>query len=231
MAGEVADIDLHGGHNIKQKKSGFGKSVRPKVQPTNFLKSKTGLGGTGKWSGTAELPEPTSFARKTVKPKKASVPSKTERPIMGLKTKTNFVTANAVETIVKAPKQVPQGIHRYVDKPDYGKVPSYLKKVKNNIHDEYAFIERLQTQNQPRVRGQEMELIDEDERMVILDGLRAKWNELNKKYQGLSFALDAIDKTKVRVKENLEDRLDQIEKDIAIFEKQNIFIHDGQLYY
>ena len=39
---------------------------------------------------------------------KATVPLKTEVPTMGLHSKKNFVTANAIETILAKPKQLPE---------------------------------------------------------------------------------------------------------------------------
>lgn len=39
---------------------------------------------------------------------KPAVPLKTEVPIMGLHSKKNFVTANAIETILAKPKQLPE---------------------------------------------------------------------------------------------------------------------------
>lgn len=44
---------------------------------------------------------------------KAAVPLKTEVPTMGLHSKKNFVTANAIETILAKPKQLPEDF-RYI---------------------------------------------------------------------------------------------------------------------
>ena len=44
---------------------------------------------------------------------KAAVPLKSEVPIMGLHSNKNFVTANAIETILAKPKQLPEDF-RYV---------------------------------------------------------------------------------------------------------------------
>ena len=44
--------------------------------------------------------------------------------------KANFVTANAVDTILAVPRCVDKPPVNYMEKEDYGKVPKYLKQVK-----------------------------------------------------------------------------------------------------
>ena len=48
----------------------------------------------------------------------------------------NFVTANAVENILAAPKKVGQEVKDYLHKADYGCVPAYLNKIKKDIAEE-----------------------------------------------------------------------------------------------
>jgi len=55
---------------------------------------------------------------------------------MGLKSNKNFIVSNAVENILAPPKTIPTK-SRYRNKKDYGKVPQYLKKIKENINTEY----------------------------------------------------------------------------------------------
>lgn len=68
---------------------------------------------------------------------KPTVPKKEEKPVMNLVTSKNFVVANAVETILAAPKRVSQGAKDYLNKEDFGKVPKYLQQVKSDIDAEY----------------------------------------------------------------------------------------------
>jgi len=58
---------------------------------------------------------------------------------MGLKSNKNFIVSNAVENILAPPKTIPTK-SRYRNKKDYGKVPQYLKKIKENINTEYQTI-------------------------------------------------------------------------------------------
>jgi len=73
---------------------------------------------------------------------------------MGLKSAKNFVTANAVETILavpgtRAPAKNDPPVYRH--KEDYGKVPRYLSQVKDEIDRENMLIEEFVRQNQQLV--------------------------------------------------------------------------------
>merc|ERR1719498_2108034 len=82
-----------------------------------------------------------------LKPKgKPAVPKKEDIPIMNLVTSKNFVVANAVETILAAPKKTSQGAKDYLHKEDYGKIPKYLGHIKQDIDSEY--IRQLQAQEE-----------------------------------------------------------------------------------
>ena len=48
--------------------------------------------------------------------RKEKVPDKRERPVMGIKTTKNFITANAVEAILQVPKSVEFGELNYMKK-------------------------------------------------------------------------------------------------------------------
>lgn len=58
------------------------------------------------------------------------VPRRDDHPVTGIVSKANFVTANAVDTILAVPRCVDQPPVNYLEKEDYGKVPKYLKQVK-----------------------------------------------------------------------------------------------------
>merc|ERR1711907_298703 len=82
-----------------------------------------------------------------LKPKlKPDVPKTSDMPVMNLVTSKNFVVANAVETILAAPKKVTSQAKDYLSKEDYGKVPKYLKNIKQDIQAEYDYIRQLQEQ-------------------------------------------------------------------------------------
>merc|ERR550514_1668439 len=109
---------------------------------------------------------------------KPTLPAKDDKPIMNLVTSKNFVVANAVETILAAPKKVSVGAKDYLHKEDYGKVPKYLQ----NIKEEYDYIRMLQEQEE-EARSAQVRPLTEDERQALILGLKAKWEQTNTEYQ------------------------------------------------
>lgn len=55
---------------------------------------------------------------------------------MGLKSNKNFIISNAVENILAPPKTLPRKTS-FTNKKDYGKLPKYLRQIKENIATEY----------------------------------------------------------------------------------------------
>merc|ERR1712048_653320 len=171
--------------------------------------------------GNPELLQPT-----TLKPRlKGSIPTKSEQPVMNLTTSKNFVVANAVETILAAPKKVSEGVKDYLNKEDYGKVPKYLMHIKKDIEAEYEYIRALEEQRQDLTRSQ-VRSLDEAERSDLIHGLKAKWEAVNTDYQATTHLtkLDTIGKTKR--KEKYEAELSQIEKDIEKLNRKNIVVNN-----
>ena len=62
---------------------------------------------------------------------------------MGLVSDKNYIVANAVESILAAPKVVENTDQDYLKKKTYGKMPKYLQKIKNEIDDEYQLVQDL----------------------------------------------------------------------------------------
>merc|ERR1711879_1132493 len=113
---------------------------------------------------------------------KPPVPKKEEKPVMNLVTSKNFVVANAVETILAAPKKTSQGAKDYLAKEDYGKVPKYLSHIKQDIDAEYEYIRNLQ-QEEESYMNQRNRVMDENERMNLIEGLKARWEQVNTEFQ------------------------------------------------
>jgi hypothetical protein len=152
------------------------------------------------------------------------VPRITEKPIMNLVSSKNFVTANAVENILAAPKKVGVEVKDYLHKEDYGKVPTYLTRIKKDIHEEYEYIRRLQEEEERMmIESQQRELTGE-EQYALIEGLKAKWEKVNTDYQATTHItlMDSIGK-KTR-KEKYEAMLALIEKDIEKLNKQQIIV-------
>ena len=224
--GNYHDLDMHGGqYKIKKGNATMGKSVKKDVRPDSFMKKTQGQytevlrtmssQRTQKFERT--LPEGVS--------KRAPIPKKDEKPIMGLISKKNYVVSNAVDNILSAPKKVKQPEALWTQKAEFGKVPDYLVKIKQEIQDEYEYINQLQQQTQ--TSGKSMRRLTEEEKESLIDGLRQKWNALHEKYQSFSFAMPS-DKVHIQRKEAVEEQMDQIEKSIIKLSKQHIYVYDDE---
>jgi hypothetical protein len=191
-----------------------------KPDPQKFMKAGE------KTKGQLAQPKPFARTAKSEAERKAAIPRRDEKPIYGLKTSKNYVTANAVENILQAPKRVPTTEPRFTAKEDYGKVPDYLVRIKQERNEEDEFIAHIQ---QMRAEQTGVKLLPEEERLKILAGLKQRWTELNKQYvQNTSFVI-STERGRLR-KENLEAQLTQVEKDIEKMSKKNIVIQEEQQY-
>ena len=153
---------------------------------------------------------------------KPPVPKRDEKPVMGLVSQKNFITANAVDNILAVPKKPLSKDVNYLKKQDYGKVPGYISRVKEQIQSEYRMIEEMQNSNRAE-QEEGVDILSESERERLLAGLKANWEAVNKEYQMLSFTLDTPAKKKR--KEDYEAQLEQIENDIKKLSKRFVFLH------
>jgi len=167
-----------------------------------------------------ELLVPTNLST-SVMPK---VPRANEAaPICNLVTTKNFVVANAVETILAAPKKVTNNAKYYLSKEDYGKTPKYLQHIKKDIEAEYDYIQALQKQQDDEAQAL-MRPMDESERLQLIDQLKAKWEKVNTEYQGQTHITKLDTHGKKFRKEKHEAEMSQIEKDIEKLNKKNILV-------
>jgi hypothetical protein len=160
-----------------------------------------------------------------LKPKiRPDVPKNGDAPVMNLVSTKNFIVANAVETILAAPKKGSDGARDYLSKQDFGKTPKYLNKVKADIDDEKSYIQNLMLQREEE-ENRKVRPMSEDERQTLIAGLKAKWEDVNKDYQSMAHLTKLDTVGKIRRKEQMESKLTQIEKDIEKLSKKNIIIH------
>lgn len=192
----------------------FGKqSQKPKAD--TFLRKKTGTAGT-----RVCRPEDRGEHSRLGESRKTTVPSRNERPIMGLQTTKNFLVANAVENILAVPKKVNNDPVRYTEKRDFGKVPAYLSQVKAQVEEERQFMEEYFEQasaiGHSEQQGQAM---SEGEKNALIRQLKAKWDSVNADYQKMTMhvVLDTI--SKVRRKEAFESQLQELEDAIERLER------------
>lgn len=145
------------------------------------------------------------FVRPKLAPSKPLNPSKEEIAIAAARVaaaesapRKNFVQANAIENILSAPKRE-SGPVDWRKKPDFGKVPTYLKNIQKEIGEEHEYI-RAMHEAQAAAAPPGMRLMGEDEKMELVISLKTKWDAVNSEYQKsstLSLAsLDTIGKVK-----------------------------------
>merc|ERR1712185_693927 len=76
----------------KKKEATMGPLKVPAPEPDRYLKAYT--------REDNKLPEPRKFTYKDTMERKPAVPTRTEKPVMGLVTSKNFIPCNAVENIL-----------------------------------------------------------------------------------------------------------------------------------
>ena len=159
--------------------------------------------------------------------KKPPIPGRDEKPIHGLVSDKNFIVANAVENILAAPNLPASKDKDYLKKKNFGKVPQYLTKIKNEIEDEYNLVREMQIEEQNEKDRQKF-LMPDSERNELIGALKKKWEILHKEYQKQTHhaKLDTLGKkTKM---ESLAKEMDQVEGDIKKLQKNYIFIDTTQ---
>lgn len=214
------------------------KKVRAKHGNSHVTNSTFGCRGTSRLPGAGKIEKreygvfgpnsiderkppmrASSMAAEDKKPKikrMPALPSKEDRPVMGIKTNKNFITANAVEAILQVPKTLESKELNYLEKEDYGKVPNYLDQVKEEIKRENDMIDKY-VKEQMGIEDEyveEFEEMPEDERAALIQQLKAKWDTVNAKYQKITHLVVLDTAGQVRRKETLENLLSEIEADI-----------------
>ncbi len=214
---KVLPEEMKGTFNIK-KTSMAGTMGPAKVNvdaPAEFLKT-----GTGK----PVLSDAKPFKYNDPVSRRPAVPKKDDRPIYGLKTSKNFVAANAIENILSQPKMPAKPVEKFDDwtkKPSYGKVPTYLNRVKAEVETEYQTIKKIVDEANPAAPSAEVEM-PEEERVALLEALRQRWKEVDGQFQLTSFVLDT--ESSKRKYEALTHELQQLEKDIERLEKGKVIV-------
>ena len=64
---------------------------------------------------------------------------------------------------------------------EFGKVPEYLKTIKQQIKEEYDYINAMKTQTTEKTHksSKKVELLDEAERIELLNSMKDKWEKIN----------------------------------------------------
>lgn len=157
------------------------------------------------------------------KSSKPTIPKQGDMPVMNLVTTKNFIVANAVEAILAVPKKIAEPIKYHVDDPNYGKVPRYLEKIKYDIASEYEYIQKMQEEEEA-ARASRIQEVSSENQHELMEGLKARWEAVNHKYQGQTHLTKLDTLGKIRRKEVNEKELAQLEKDMQKISKQKIYV-------
>ena len=121
-------------------------------------------------------------------------------------------------TIHIVPKKLPEKEGDYLKKEDYGKVPEYLKHVKEEIRRENEMIENYVKSRingmKEEVTAQQQTELDENERRDLIEKLKARWELINAQYQKTTHIISMNSCGMIRRKEECERILKELESDI-----------------
>ena len=225
------------------------------------------FGPKSEWKDKSVVPTRNLEEFKYVDKRLPEVPYRTDKPVMGIRTNKNFITANAVQAILQGiywihaahfhsvpryhteiiyscspptpllllffslffspvPRIVDKGEENYLEKEDYGRVPSYLGDVKEEIRREKDMIDRYVKEQMgiEDLEPEQFDELDENDRDELVDKLKQKWASLNNKYQMGTHLVSLDTAGQVRRKEQLENALTQVETDIERLSKGSILI-------
>jgi hypothetical protein len=113
------------------------------------------------------------------------VPTLDDKPIMGLKSDKNYITANAVDVILMQSKKKFKEQPNFLQKKSYGKVPAYLAELKSKVESEYKTIREMQLKNEEEEAAKKRQL-ECDELSTLREGLKKKLEQLKISYGDLS---------------------------------------------
>lgn len=182
--------------------------------PDSFLKS-------GEKTNLVEIKHQPGF-RKTNRVKSHVNSLPLEKGVIIEKTAKNYITQNALENINAIAKKPLVNKVKYIAKKDYGKTPAYIQA----RMQELAVSKTLAKQDMEQSNSHKMMdgkvILPETERVRILEGLKANWEQLNSDYMKLSLTVDTV--PKITRKVNLETQLKTVEEYIAKFSRPLIMV-------
>ncbi|CAM9459644.1 unnamed protein product [Discosporangium mesarthrocarpum] len=192
---------LGAAHMKKQEHGTMGRLAEVhRKDPSQYLKKSSEAGAALNGKGATEV-KPSTF--KYPANRKERVPKRGDCPVTGIVSKKNFITSNAVETILAVPSCKDKVEVDYLAKEDYGKVPKYLSQPDTS--------ERL---------GE----MKSAEREDLVDALKMKWDSVNQKYQLMAHMVNLDTFGKLRRKEQMEKELRGLEDDINKLEKGPVLV-------
>lgn len=142
---------------------------------------------------------------------------------MGLKSEKNYITSNAVDVILMPTKKRPNKEILYKEKRNYGKVPEYLSKIREDIEKEYKTIREMQIRNEEDELKKKKKLNNE-EIESLREGLQKKLEQLKKEYGNITHktVFDTLVTQKKKIR--LEKEIKIVENDLEKISKGQIII-------
>ncbi len=212
MNGDV--VFPRGAHPIRENWATFGLPLGSyKQDPEHFYR---------KGHQYKTLPPPERI-RSASEIKKPPVPTVADKPIMGLKTNKNFITANAIDNILMAPRKMNKTEVNWFKKKDYGKVPNYIHKLRQDVENEYLSIREMQRRNEEE-DAKRRKVLSEDEIKTLREGLMKKLEQLKLLYGTITHKKKFDTLVLLRKKEGLEKEMAIIEQDLARLNNRNVIV-------
>ncbi|PNH09884.1 hypothetical protein TSOC_003443 [Tetrabaena socialis] len=134
----------------------------------------------------------------------------------------DFVHENKVSSVaaLRPPRPDKQSGDKYLNKKDYGQVPSYLLERKLQMA---ADVEAAARAKEAALIPPGMRLLPEEERLETLEILKKNKDEIERAIQGLPLRTETL--SAIRRKEELERRLREIEDAQKIFARPKVLVH------
>jgi len=231
-ATSVPTTNLQGAYELKQTThrhvqngASFGPNTAHSSDPARFQSA----------NAKPTLPQPTRFEYTTRtkaaldthhSPDSAVAQSRTQA-VQRSATK-NFISENALAVIMAEARRPVRPEVDYTKKPDFGKTPAYLDKVKAEIDAEKSYIRQVMEAQSAAAHAGEptVSVLPEEERQQLLHALKVKWETTNRAYQTTTHMIVLDTQGKIRRKEQYETELQQIEKSIQKLSKPNVLIQN-----
>ena len=154
---------------------------------------------------------------------KPKVPTLKDKPIILPKNDKNFIISNAVDAILSQPKINKNIQKNFLKKKNYGIVPNYIKKIKQQIEEEKNTLIEMKKKKDEEEAKKKYKL-KEEEVKILREGLLKKLEDLRNTYGIISHRKVVDTFFKIKHKESLEKEMDIVEKDLKLLNHKNIIV-------
>ena len=93
---------------------------------------------------------------------KPRIPLVKDKPIIKPKKETNFIISNAIDAILSQPKKIKINDINYLKKKNYGKVPNYINKIKQQIEEEKLYLNEMKKKREEEEAKKKYKLKEEE---------------------------------------------------------------------